>query len=181
MRLKSVKLTQFRGYRAATVIPIDEAMTGIVGRNDYGKSTILEALAIFFEAEGAKADKSDMNCFSLAEGVEQFEIACAFDDLPEALVLDDNVETTLAQEYLLNAEGALEIVKTFKAATGKLERTSIRCQHPADEALAVLLSLKMTELKKLGEQRGVAEQVADKRVASQWRHNPLPARKPCSM
>lgn len=58
MRLKSVKLTNFRGYRAATVIPIGEAMTGIVGRNDYGKSTILEALAIFFEADGAKADKS---------------------------------------------------------------------------------------------------------------------------
>lgn len=37
MRLKSVKLTHFCGYRATTVIPIDEAMTGIVGRNDYGK------------------------------------------------------------------------------------------------------------------------------------------------
>lgn len=42
MRLKSIKLTHFRGYRATTVIPIDEAMTGIVGRNDYGQSTILE-------------------------------------------------------------------------------------------------------------------------------------------
>jgi chromosome segregation ATPase len=31
MRLKSVKLTHFRGYRATTVIPIGEAMTGIVG------------------------------------------------------------------------------------------------------------------------------------------------------
>lgn len=169
MRLKSVKLTHFRGYRATTVIPIDEAMTGVVGRNDYGKSTILEALAIFFETEGAKADKSDMNCFSLTEGIEQFEIACEFDGLPEALVLDENAETSLAQEYLLNAEGALEIVKTFKASTGKLERTSIRCQHPADEALAGLLSLKMAELKKLGEQHGIADQVADKRVASQWR------------
>lgn len=78
MRLKSVKLTHFRGYRATTVIPIDEAMTGIVGRNDYGKSTILEALAIFFESGDVKADKSDMNCFSLAEGTEQFEIACAW-------------------------------------------------------------------------------------------------------
>jgi len=57
-------------------------MTGIVGRNDYGKSTILEALAIFFESGDVKADMSDMNCFSLAEGAEQFEIACEFDDLP---------------------------------------------------------------------------------------------------
>lgn len=30
MRLKSVKLSHFRGYRTTTVIPIDEAMTGIV-------------------------------------------------------------------------------------------------------------------------------------------------------
>ena len=34
MRLKSVKLTHFRGYRATTFIPIDEAITGIVGRID---------------------------------------------------------------------------------------------------------------------------------------------------
>lgn len=169
MRLKSVRLTNFRGYRTTTSIPVDEAMTGIVGRNDYGKSTILEALAIFFENGDVKADKSDMNCFSLAEGAEQFEIACEFDDLPGALVLDEDAETSLAQEYLLNADGALEVVKIFKSNTGKLERTAIRCQHPADKALAGLLSLKMAELKKLGEQHGVAEQVADKRVASQWR------------
>lgn len=169
MRLKSVKLNHFRGYRDTKAIAIDEAMTGIVGRNDYGKSTILEALAIFFESGDVKAEKSDMNCFSLAEGAEQFEIACEFDDLPEALVLDENAQTSLVQEYLLNAEGALEIVKTFKASTGKLERTAIRCQHPVDEALAGLLSLKMDALKKLGVQRGIAEQVADQRVASQWR------------
>ena len=30
MHLKSVKLTHFRGYRATTVAPTDEAMTGIV-------------------------------------------------------------------------------------------------------------------------------------------------------
>lgn len=86
MRLESVKLTHFRGYRATTVIPIDEAMTGIVGRNDYGKSTILEALAIFFESGEVKADKSDMNGLRLAERVEPFEIACEFDGLPEARV-----------------------------------------------------------------------------------------------
>jgi hypothetical protein len=28
MRLKSIKLTHFRGYRATTAIPIDEAMSG---------------------------------------------------------------------------------------------------------------------------------------------------------
>lgn len=181
MRLKSVELTAFRGYQTRTVIPIDVALTGIVGRNDYGKSTILEALAIFFEAEGVKADKSDMNCFSQAEGVDHFEIGCEFDDLPETLVLDENVETSLVQECLLNDSGALEIVKTFKASTGKLERTAIRCQHPADEALATLLSLKMADLKKLGQERGVADQVADKRVASQWRQAIRTAAEPLAL
>lgn len=169
MRLKSIKLSHFRGYRDATSISIDEAMTGIVGRNDFGKSTILEALSIFFEVDGAKADKNDMNCFSLKAGAEQFEIACIFDDLPEALILDEKVQTSLAQEYLINIDGDFEIVKTFKATTGKLERTSIRCNHPADELLGTLLSMKIADLKKLGEQRGVADVVADKRVASFWR------------
>ena len=42
MHLKSVKLTHFRGYRATTFITIDEAITGIVGRNDRGQSARLE-------------------------------------------------------------------------------------------------------------------------------------------
>tara|TARA_R100001244_G_scaffold74783_1_gene59698 strand:+ start:17777 stop:19606 length:1830 start_codon:yes stop_codon:yes gene_type:complete len=178
MRIKSVKLTNFRGYRDTTIIPIDEAMTGIVGRNDYGKSTILEALAIFFEADGAKSDKNDMNCFSMAEGAEQFEIACEFEDLPPSLVLDENIETTLAEEYLLNAGGGLEIVKTFKASTGKLERTAILCQHPADRALSNLLGQKIAELRTLGQERGVEAAVTDKRVASLWRRAIRHAAKP---
>ncbi len=169
MRLKSLKLTNFRGYRDTQVIPINSALTGIVGKNDFGKSTLLEALAIFFEADGVKADKSDMNCFSLADGDDQFEIACEFDNLPLKLVLDEDVETTLLNEFLLNSEGAFEVVKTFKASTGKLERTYIQCQHPSEPALASLLSQKIGDLKKLGEQRGVADHVADKRIASLWR------------
>lgn len=171
MRLKSVKLTNFRGYQGTTTIPIDEAMTGIVGRNDFGKSTILEALAIFFEAEGAKADKNDMNCFRLEAGDTHFEIACEFDELPENLVLDENAETTLADELLLNAEGGFEVVKTFKATTsGKPDKTFIRCLHPSEEGLNNLLGLKMAELKKLGKDRGVEGEVEDKRIASLWRH-----------
>lgn len=168
MQLRSVKLTNFRGYREQTVIPIDEALTGVVGRNDYGKSTILEALAIFFGSEGARPDKGDMNCFALAAGAEHFEIVCEFADLPAQLVLDENVETSLADEYLLNSEGNLEIVKIFKATTAK-EQTFIRCSHPSDPDLSTLLGQKIADLKKLGTERGADKVVADKRVASQWR------------
>lgn len=170
MRLKTVKLTNFRGYQETTNIPIDEAMTGIVGRNDIGKSTILEALAIFFESDGTKADKNDMNCFRLEAGESNFEITCVFDDLPDSLILDENVETTLADELLLNTDGCIEVVKIFKATTsGKPDKTYIRCQHPADDGLNNMLGLKMVDLKKLGKDRGVEDVVADKRVASLWR------------
>lgn len=171
MRLKSVKLTNFRGYQGVTTILIDDALTGIVGRNDFGKSTILEALAIFFEAEGIKADKNDMNCFRLAAGENHFEISCEFDELPKSLILDENVETTLSSELLLNSEGSLEIVKIFKSTTsGKPEKTYIRCMHPAAADLNNLLGLKITELKALGTNIGVQDDVSDKRVASLWRH-----------
>lgn len=171
MRLNSVKLTNFRGYQGTTVIPIDEAMTGIVGRNDFGKSTILEALAIFFEAEGAKADKNDMNCFRLEAGEDTFSIACEFDDLPDHLILDENAETTLQAEYLLNSDNCFEIVKSFKATTsGKPDKTCILCLHPTNEKAKNLLGLKITELKALGKELEVEDAVQDKRIASHWRN-----------
>lgn len=40
MGLNTIKLIHLRGYQTVTMTPIDEVMTGIVGRNDYGKSTI---------------------------------------------------------------------------------------------------------------------------------------------
>lgn len=47
---------------------------------------ILDAWTILFEAEDFKVDKIDMKCISLAEGTEQFEIACEFDSLPVARI-----------------------------------------------------------------------------------------------
>lgn len=170
MRLKSIKLTNFRGYQNTINIPINETMTGIIGRNDFGKSTILEALAIFFEVDGIKADKNDMNCFKLEKGENTFDISCVFDELPNTLLLDDNVQTSLYDELLLNKDGDFEIVKVFKnTTTGKPDKTYIRCLHPVDSELNNLLGLKISELKKIGKERGVEDSITDKRVSSEWR------------
>ncbi len=48
MRLRKLKLKNFRGYRNSTEIIIDESMTGIVGRNDFGKSTPSGSAGYFF-------------------------------------------------------------------------------------------------------------------------------------
>ncbi len=82
-------------------------MNVLIGRNDIGKSSILEALDIFFNG---KPDKDDL---TIGNWAGQIEITCVFDDLPESLTLDDTVETSLIEEYLLNSEQKLEIKKKF--------------------------------------------------------------------
>lgn len=58
MKIESLKLKNFRGYKEEIEIKFDD-LTVLVGKNDVGKSTILEALDIFFnEGKGAvKIDK----------------------------------------------------------------------------------------------------------------------------
>ena len=62
MKIKSVAIENFRGYQQKAVVCF-ENLTSIVGRNDIGKSTIMEALDIFFhDGKGLiKLDKDDIN------------------------------------------------------------------------------------------------------------------------
>ena len=47
MKIRSLSITNFRAYKNTTQIFFDD-LTVFVGKNDVGKSTILEALDIFF-------------------------------------------------------------------------------------------------------------------------------------
>jgi predicted ATP-dependent endonuclease of OLD family len=62
MKLKSVTLKCFRGYSEPVKVEINDLCV-LVGKNDIGKSTILEALDIFFnDGKGCvKIDKDDIN------------------------------------------------------------------------------------------------------------------------
>lgn len=112
MKLIAIKLENFRGYQGENLINIDSNLTGIIGKNDAGKSTILEALDIFFE--NSSFDKSD-KCVNSHEE-DRVSIACIFDDFPYSLTLDATSETTLQDEYLLNSDGYLEIKKSFRVS-----------------------------------------------------------------
>ena len=62
MIIKSMTIKNFRRYSSEVKIDFDN-LTAFVGKNDAGKSTILEALDIFFN-DGAgcvKIDKDDIN------------------------------------------------------------------------------------------------------------------------
>jgi len=68
MKISQVKIANFRSYKDETVIEFND-LTVFVGKNDVGKSTVLEALDVFFnEGKGViKLDKEDINKQGLAE------------------------------------------------------------------------------------------------------------------
>lgn len=142
MKLNKLKLKNFRSYSQETEIDVSD-LNVIIGRNDVGKSTILEALDIFFNG---KPDKDDL-CIS--NDNSQIEITCVFDDLPDNLILDDTIETSLKEEFLLNSSNKLEIKKKFPVSgAGSIsEESVIICEYPDNENLTDLLSKKRTTLK----------------------------------
>lgn len=120
MVLKKLKLKNFRGYRDFEV-SFDDAINVIIGRNDIGKSTLLEALEIFFNSEKVKMDISDLCVYS--EDATLIEISCSFDVGDGTVLIDSMCTTNCRDEYLLNEEGLLEIKKTWNCANGSITKT----------------------------------------------------------
>jgi putative ATP-dependent endonuclease of OLD family len=148
MRLRGVSLTNFRAYGAETFIKLDP-LTILIGKNDSGKSSILDALDIFFN--DAKIEKADCCVRTRSTDVR---IACVFDQLPASLVIDDQHETSLDKEYLLRADGMLEIIKMYDCslATPKLKDVFVHAAHPSAASYSDLLTLKLAELKARAQQ-----------------------------
>lgn len=148
MRLKTVRIKNFRCYLDSGNIDIGK-LTAFVGRNDIGKSTILEALDLFFnEGKGAvELEKDDVNLTALSNGVGSFSITCLFDELPNSIVVDSTYETTLQDEFLTNSTGCVEIEKVFSGS--KLLKILLHANHPSHPQCADLLSKKNKELKRI--------------------------------
>jgi predicted ATP-dependent endonuclease of OLD family len=148
MRIKSITIGCFRGYSDAVTINVD-SMCALVRKNDSGKSTVLEALDIFFnEGKGcAKIDKNDINKICLAAGNENIEIEVEFDEIPTEVVIDSSNRTSLSSEYLLTEDGTLRILKRYPKA-GK-EKVFIKAHHPINDNCRDLLLKKNSDLKKI--------------------------------
>lgn len=148
MKIEYIKLKNFRGYANETIINFND-LNVFVGKNDAGKSTILEALDIFFnEGKGLiKIDKHDVNVECRANGDLETIISVVFSDLPDEIVLDSTVATKLENEYLLNKEGFLEISKKYK--NGGAEKVYIVANHPTHPKCSDLLLKTNPNLKKI--------------------------------
>lgn len=93
MRLAAFTLENFRAYREAKTLSFDD-LTTLIGRNDVGKSSVLEALEIFFNNESVKIDPSDANVFA---GDSSVKLVAEFTDLPSSLTLDEGAPTALSE------------------------------------------------------------------------------------
>ena len=146
MKLVSLTLENFRAYQTTTTIEFSE-LTTIIGRNDIGKSCLLEALEIFFNGDVVKIDQADANVLSDSPLVT---ITAEFADLPEEITLDAGAPTTLSNEYLLTGTGTLKIARVYDCSkkTPTCE-TFILARHPSASGLDNLLELKEKDLQAL--------------------------------
>lgn len=145
MKLKELTLTHFRCYKNPTTITFDD-LTVFIGKNDAGKSSVLDALKLFFADDSPDGDDI---CVQNDDG--QVRIACVFTDFPSSLVIDAAHPTTLAAEHMLNGNGDLEITKvydcTLGSKKGKLRAVTAKAVHPTAASYNDLLTLTNTKLK----------------------------------
>ncbi|GKS08752.1 ATP-binding protein [Pseudomonas syringae pv. theae] len=153
MRLEAISITNFRCYREELRVELDD-LTTFVGRNDIGKSAILEALEIFFNADVVSMEQGDAHVHSADKTVS---ITCEFSDLPLTLTLDAGAETTLADEYLLTQDGRLKIRKSYDCSSKKPSAdVLVLAFHPTIADCDNLLELKEKELQKKVKDLGLA-------------------------
>lgn len=152
MRLESISVGNFRCYQEEVKVSFDD-LTTLIGKNDIGKSSLLEALEIFFNSETVKIESGDANVHSEDKKVS---ITCEFSDLPALLNLDAGAKTTLAAEYLLTSTGTLKIRKDFDCKGSKpSEEISIIANHPNVAGSVSILDLKEKDLQAIVKERGL--------------------------
>jgi len=150
MKLVELKLANYRAYKDETTITFED-LTVLVGQNDAGKSSVMDALNVFFNEDGLEKDDA---CVHGDPGA--IRIACVFNDLPTELVIDEQRATTLGGEYLLRKDGHLEIGKTYNLSGAKPKSTGVtaRAWHPSAKKFDDLLGLKNKDLKARAKELG---------------------------
>jgi len=143
MKLKSVTIKNFRAYQKETKVDFED-LTTVIGKNDIGKSTLLEALEIFFNNSTIKIEHSDSNIYSASKLVE---ITCEFENLPDEISIDTSSKTKLKDEYLLSINDTLVIKKIFDCSKKNPSvEIFIVANHPTSSEVANLLELKEKDL-----------------------------------
>ena len=164
MKLKSIKIENFRCYKNPFRIAFND-LTTLISRNDYGKSAILDALNIFFNERSV-----DIGDYSIGSGKDEIILTCEFSELPDKVIIDATNEVILAEEYLLNSNNNLEIVKVFGGAKAKLKEVFITALHPSIENTNDLFQLTINKLRERASQLDVDITNINATIKAQIRH-----------
>lgn len=151
MKLARLRVRNFRCFQAETSIDFDD-ITALVGKNDSGKSSIMDALDLFLNDNDP--DKDDA---SKRGEPKDLTIVCEFTEIPEEIVIDDANPTSLTTECLLNDDGRLEIHKRYSGhlQTPKCVSIEANAVHPTVNGASDLLQLTNPNLKKRAKDLGV--------------------------
>ncbi|MCK8620759.1 AAA family ATPase [Apilactobacillus kunkeei] len=143
MRLAKFRIKNFRGYKDEKIDFTD--FTTFVGINDSGKSTIFEALDIFFG--NSKIEKSDRTVNS----TDDVELTAYFSDLPREIKLE-TIPTTLKEEFLTlnddNSDKDYLVLRQKYSGEGLKLSEFLVSSFPSDESVQNIHTSKITALRK---------------------------------
>jgi len=154
MKLSKVILHNYRCYAGDVAMSIED-LTCIIGRNDVGKSSIMEALDAFFNDTASSINKTDLSATALIDD-QKIEITCFFTGLPDEMVLDTSAPCNLDEEGLLNIDKELEIKRVWDCSGKTLVKsTYLHCYYYDAPEAEDLLSKKKDSLKSYLQNNGI--------------------------
>lgn len=165
MKLVKSTIKNFRCYKDEFEITFDN-LTALLAKNDTGKSTILEALDLFFNSD--KLDKLDRSVGLTSS--DSIEIKAFFSKIPESIVIDASNVIDPHSEYMLNEDNELEIIKVYSGAIPKMESVLINALHPTKKHYSDLFQLNLAALKKRAKDLGISLKGVNERDKSSVRH-----------
>ncbi len=106
MLIEKIVIKNFRGYKFAELSDLSE-INAFVGKNDSGKSTILEAIAVFLKLN-YKTSKEDFHL----QYPDEMYIQHNFTEFPKTLNIND-IECDITKIGYIHSDGSLKIRRQF--------------------------------------------------------------------
>jgi len=172
MRVHSICARNYGPFAALEEIRLGPLAT-IVGQNDVGKSNILRALRLFFQ-ERPKINESDV--YDWASPDDDVILEVAFTSVPDAIELEDGIQTTFQEEMLLDVNGHLRIRKTYPRGNLSKFRVSLITQDFEDDQFSGLAVLKEKELNDRCESLGIKVTKSGRGITNKSKRDAIRAR-----
>jgi putative ATP-dependent endonuclease of OLD family len=151
MRIQSILARNYRPFAVLEEIQLGPLAT-IVGQNDAGKSSILQALKLFFQSR-PRIEETDVH--EGANPNDDVVVEVAFTSLPDTIELEEGVETTLQSEMLVDAEGHVRIRKEYPRDSLAKPNITLITHDFEEDLFAGLATLKEKDLNERCESIGI--------------------------